>query len=177
MPDMTFNDITPHLALPLPHPSNPLDVDVQRLRDVVSAIDAKFKGLDVLLTSDDVNLDQVQELVNAIKANTSDVIALLASKATRDELAAVIADKASRTELAAVARSTAGPALSTISYDSQGRPQQIEETVGGLPRLTTYTYNSDGTVSTVVTAFAGVTRTETYSYSGGRPTGMTATEN
>ncbi|WP_374243075.1 hypothetical protein, partial [Zoogloea sp.] len=63
-----------------------------------------------------------------------------------------------------------------ITYDAQGRPQRVDETVAGLPRQTTLTYNSDGTVATIVSTFAGVTRTETYSYAGGRVTGMNATE-
>jgi hypothetical protein len=100
MSDLIHDDITPHLALPLPHPANDLAVDVLRLRDALSDIDGKFAGLDALLQSDDLDMDQLQELVNAIKANASDVIELLASKATRTELEAVIADKASRTELA-----------------------------------------------------------------------------
>lgn len=102
MADLIYNDTTPHLGLPLPHPDNDLAVDSPRLRAALAAIDTKFAALDTLLLSDDVNLDQVQELVNAIKANKSDIVALLAGKAGRDELAAVIADKASRAELAAL---------------------------------------------------------------------------
>lgn len=109
MADVIFNDITPHLGLPLPHPSNDLEVDAPRLRTALGAIDAKFAALDALLASDDVDLDQLQELVSAIKANANDVVALLASKAGRDELAAVVADKASRTELAAVAAAAFPP--------------------------------------------------------------------
>ena len=63
-----------------------------------------------------------------------------------------------------------------VTYDSQGRPTQVEETVAGQPRMTTVTYNVDSTVATQVIVYAGVTRTETYSYSGGRLSGMTATE-
>ncbi|MEO3714016.1 hypothetical protein [Roseateles flavus] len=187
MADLIFDDITPHLSLPLPHPSNDLGIDALRLRDALSAIDSKVAALDTLLQSNDVDLDQWQELVNAIKSNASDAVALLATKAGRDELAAVVADKASRAELGAVnttltnglagvARSTARASLIGITYDAQGRPQRVDETVAGLPRQTTLTYNSDGTVATVVSTFAGVTRTETYSYAGGRVTGMNATE-
>lgn len=68
------------------------------------------------------------------------------------------------------------PTALAITYDSQGRPQLIEETVGANLRQTTSTYNADGTVATVVIVFGGVTRTETYSYTSGRLTGMTATE-
>ncbi|PZP30445.1 MAG: hypothetical protein DI603_15080 [Roseateles depolymerans] len=102
MADLIHDDRSAHLSLPLPHPSNDLEDDAPRLRQALLLVDAKFAALDTLLASDDVDLDQLQELVNAIKANASDVVALLAAKAGRDELAAVIADKASRAELAAL---------------------------------------------------------------------------
>lgn len=34
-----MNDLTPHLGLPLPHPANDLESDVQRLRDALSMLD------------------------------------------------------------------------------------------------------------------------------------------
>ena len=64
-----IDDRTPNLSLPLPHRDNDLTVDVERLRQALNAIDAKFGSLDVLLQSDDTTLDQLQELVNAIKTN------------------------------------------------------------------------------------------------------------
>lgn len=64
-----IDDRTPHVDLPLPHRDNDLSVDVERLRQALNAIDAKFGSLDVLLQSDDATLDQLQELVNAIKTN------------------------------------------------------------------------------------------------------------
>lgn len=113
---MIYDDTTPHLGLPLPHPDNDLEDDAPRLRASLAAIDAKFAGLDALLHSSDVNLDQVQELVNAIKANQSDVLQLMSAKAGRDELAAVIADKASRAELAALDAAKATKAgLATVA--------------------------------------------------------------
>lgn len=71
------DDRTTNLDLPLPHKDNPLNVDVQRVRDALGLIDGKFQALDDLLESDDVTLDQVQELVNSIKASRSDIEALL----------------------------------------------------------------------------------------------------
>ena len=93
------DDITEHLSLPLPHPENDLQEDVFRLRDALSgidsklhqeftAIDQKFDALDSLLQSDDVTLDQVQELVSAIKANRTSIQALVSNNATKAELAA-----------------------------------------------------------------------------------------
>jgi hypothetical protein len=77
------NDITQYQSFPLPHPSNELQDDVLRLRDAISTIDAKFHALDVLLQSDDVSLDQVQELVNYIKENRDDIVSIMAAKADK----------------------------------------------------------------------------------------------
>ena len=57
-----INDRTPNLSLPLPHRDNDLTVDVERLRQALNAIDAKFGSLDVLLQSDDTTLEEVQTL-------------------------------------------------------------------------------------------------------------------
>lgn len=71
---MPINDTTSHLGLAMPHPCNTLEDDVLRLRSAFNGIDAKFQALDALLASDDPSLDTVQELVNAIKAGTADLI-------------------------------------------------------------------------------------------------------
>ena len=81
-----INETTPHLGLQLPHPSNTLEDDVLRLRSAITAIDTKFQGLDALLLSDDATLDQVQELVNAIKDNAGDILDLLMDKAEAADL-------------------------------------------------------------------------------------------
>lgn len=81
-----INETTSHLGLQLPHPSNSLEDDVLRLRSAITAIDTKFQTLDTLLQSDDATLDQVQELVNAIKANASDILDLLMDKADAVDL-------------------------------------------------------------------------------------------
>lgn len=78
-----INDISPHLALQLPHPDNELGDDVLRLRDALSAIDSKLATLDLLLTSDDLTLDSVQELVGAIKAARTDIGSLNALVASQ----------------------------------------------------------------------------------------------
>lgn len=70
------NDITPHLALPLPHPENDQEVDVLRIRDAFSGLDSKIAALDLLLASDDLTLDALQELVAAIKAARTELGAL-----------------------------------------------------------------------------------------------------
>ena len=65
--------LTPHLSLPLPHPDNSLAEDVIRIRDAFTVLDQKIAALDTLLTSDDLTLDSVQELVGAIKAARTDI--------------------------------------------------------------------------------------------------------
>lgn len=64
MPDT----LTAHLHLPLPHPEHLLDEDAIRIRNAFTALDQKIAALDTLLTSDDLSLDTLQELVSAIKA-------------------------------------------------------------------------------------------------------------
>lgn len=71
-----MNDLTPHLRLPLPHPANDLESDVQRLRDALQGVDSHLALIDQLLSSDDMSLDSVQELVDAIKAARGDMTAL-----------------------------------------------------------------------------------------------------
>jgi hypothetical protein len=65
--------LTPHLSLPLPHPSHSLDADVLRIRDAFTAIDQKIAALDTLLSSDDLTLDTLQELVTAIKSARGEI--------------------------------------------------------------------------------------------------------
>lgn len=84
-----IDDRTSHLNLPLPHEENFLTEDVARMRLAFTNIDAKFLALDNLLSSDDTTLDQVQELVNAIKDNRTDVLDILISKAEQSSLDAV----------------------------------------------------------------------------------------
>lgn len=81
---------TPHLSLPLPAADNDLAFDVSRLRAAITAIDGKFQSLDNLLASDDATLDQVQEIVDAIKQNRDGVLDLIGDKATKAELSAAI---------------------------------------------------------------------------------------
>lgn len=66
-------EMTAHLSLPLPSATNTLAVDVVRIRAAFTALDAKIAALDSLLSSDDVTLDSVQELVAAIKASQTEM--------------------------------------------------------------------------------------------------------
>ncbi len=76
-------EITAHLSLPLPSPANTLAVDVLRIREAFTALDAKIAALDTLLSSDDVTLDSVQELVAAIKASQTEMGAVTAQVAAQ----------------------------------------------------------------------------------------------
>lgn len=69
-----INETTSHLGLTLPHPSNTLEEDVLRLRSAINGIDAKFALLDALLSSNDINLDTLQELVTAIKGDAANLL-------------------------------------------------------------------------------------------------------
>lgn len=77
------NDLTPNLGLPLPHPENELAEDVIRIRDAFTVLDQKIAALDTLLTSDDLTLDSVQELVGAIKAARTEIGAVNALVASQ----------------------------------------------------------------------------------------------
>lgn len=78
-----MDDRTDHLDLPLPHPDNSLAEDVIRIRDAFTVLDQKIAALDALLTSDDLTLDSVQELVGAIKAARTDIGSLNALVASQ----------------------------------------------------------------------------------------------
>lgn len=76
-------EFTQHLNLPLPHPEHLLSDDVLRIRDAFTALDQKIAALDALLTSDDLTLDSVQELVDAIKAARTEIGAVNALVASQ----------------------------------------------------------------------------------------------
>lgn len=70
-----INDLTPHLALPLPHPDNDLPVDVLRLRDALSALDAA-----VAAKADTVTLNAVlAEVIDAAPATLNTLRELAAA--------------------------------------------------------------------------------------------------
>jgi hypothetical protein len=89
-----YDDKTPHLALPLPHPGNPLEVDVLRLRAALDLLDTRLFALDELLAVEDDSLDTVREIVEAVKLAHADIAALNALIDTEiaDALTGVRAD-------------------------------------------------------------------------------------
>ncbi|MCL2344809.1 MAG: hypothetical protein FWC58_03020 [Desulfobulbus sp.] len=70
------DDKTAHLALPLPHPGNALDVDCLRLRYALATLDSKVAALMSALSADDESLSNVQEIIKALKAAREDIAAL-----------------------------------------------------------------------------------------------------
>ncbi len=154
------DDRTEHLDLPLPHWDNLLWDDVIRLRKALVVLDAKVRLLDELLASDDVGLDALQELVNAIKENYASIEDILTSKLNVAEFHRLIAPADS----------------ASYEYDEGGNVVSATESVGGKPRVSQYFYN-DGLVEKVVATYDGKTRTETYTYSNGRVASIAVVEN
>ncbi len=59
---------TTHLGLPLPSAAGSLEEDVVRIIDAFRLIDDKINAIDALMSSDDISLDTVQEIVAAIRS-------------------------------------------------------------------------------------------------------------
>lgn len=104
---------TANLSLPLPHPSNDLSEDVERLIAALVAIDQKISALDLLLNSDDLTLDTMQELVTAIKAARTEMGAVSAQLEAQD--AAITAQLDAQNAMVAD-ELTAISALSALVY-------------------------------------------------------------
>lgn len=62
---------TTHLNLPLP--GNMLEVDLPRIREAFTTLDAHVAALESLISSDDVSMDSIQELVDSIKAARTEI--------------------------------------------------------------------------------------------------------
>lgn len=89
-----FDERTATLNLPLPHPQNELGDDVARLRTAFGLIDARFAAIAALLASDDLTLDTVLEIANAIKDNRADLADILTDKVGVAAFEAALAGKA-----------------------------------------------------------------------------------
>lgn len=110
MPEM----LTAHLGLPLPHPENELAEDVLRIRDAFTALDQKLEAIDLLLSSDDLTLDSLQELVTAIKQTRTEAgaVSALVAQQLADQNAAINSQLAAQND--AVTQQLA--ALSALVY-------------------------------------------------------------
>ncbi len=117
-----MNDLTPHLGLPLPHPANDLESDVQRLRDALSMLDiavaSKAAAAEVeaalaqLLDSAPDALNSLRELaaalgdnpefaaqvateISTLQTRVEEILQALAMTAHADAVAEALAGKAS----------------------------------------------------------------------------------
>lgn len=72
------DDKTAHLALPLPHPGNRIEVDVLRLRAAFAAIDDRLAALTTVLQTDGDSLANVQAIIAAVGAAQDDINSLTA---------------------------------------------------------------------------------------------------
>lgn len=64
---MTVDNRTQWLNLPLPDAANKLSEDVLRLVSSLNTIDAQLHAINLILQSNDVNYDSVQEIIDRLK--------------------------------------------------------------------------------------------------------------
>lgn len=64
---MTVDNRTQYLNLPLPDAANKLSEDVLRLVSSLNTIDAQLHAINLILQSNDVSYDTVQEIVDRLK--------------------------------------------------------------------------------------------------------------
>lgn len=74
-----IDDRTAHLNLPLPNQGNDLADDVARLRIALTSVDGAINAIQTLLSSNDINLDTLQEVVNLLKADGATLVSLVDS--------------------------------------------------------------------------------------------------
>lgn len=139
-----LSQTTPVLNLPLPNAANKLEEDLPRLVAALGILDTQFGAIHTLLGSDDTTLDQLQELVNAIKDNRSTIAALMADMATKEQLAAVSAAVTAVGAAAATVldlqnlSSTVGPEIAAL---------QASSPISGLSATADANGNLPGTVA------------------------------
>ncbi|UZV40222.1 RHS repeat protein [Acidovorax phage Acica] len=142
---------TENLRLPMPHPSNWQEDDLQRLRTALQMIDTAMQLMALDMDSRDHDLST--------------------RAAALEGRAALLEGRASLLEYAA-----GRPSAVTYGYDAQGRVNSITQTVAGAQRTTALTYDSQGRVATAAYPVAGGSnRTDTYNYDAG--TGRLASVN
>ncbi len=73
------NDQTEKLNLPLPHPQNSLVVDVERLRQALSMVDAAYSALNVTLSSkaEASGLTSLTNQLGTLKGSVPDALSTL----------------------------------------------------------------------------------------------------
>ena len=157
---------TAHKDWPLPHKSNDLIDDVQRLRATLIGIDEAVYAGEVARTTLRTEVDESHLVARNALRTAIDTEHGAAMAALRTELLGKIAD------------SVALPVGLSVTTNPAGQVTQTVETFADAhTRTTTIAYHANGNVNTVTIVENGKTRTESYSYdASGTVTGMTATE-
>lgn len=135
---MSTDDRTANQDYQLPHPTNLLEVDVYRLRNALVSIDANVSAILALLQSDNLDLDTVQELVDAIEANQADIGSLLGvladAEAARDDAeAAAVAAAASAISAAGSATTATNAKNDFLERYFPGTAQPADPAPGDYP--------------------------------------------
>lgn len=134
-----FDERTATLALPLPHPQNDLFEDVARLRSAFGLIDARFAAIAALLAADDLTLDTVLEIANAIKANRADITEVIADKVSTAVFTAALLGKADAVATAAALALKSDAAAVTAALagkSATGHGHALADVVGLIEALT-----------------------------------------
>lgn len=155
---LNFDEITPNLWLPLPHPENTIDVDVFRLRDALSMIDAACASLSALAATK-ASEAAVSTALNALQDGINNLIAHKVGN-VNGLPGPVVTLKPAHLGLGPAN----GPASMSVTYDGSGRVSTATSAVDGKASVQSVTYDGSGRVSAVTTTYDGHTRTETYTY-------------
>ena len=133
-----IDERTATLELPLPHPQNELDDDVVRLRTAFGLIDARFAAIAALLEADDLTLDTILEIANAIKANRADITEIIADKVSMAAFTAALLGKADAagTAAALILKADAAAVTAALAEKSAvGHGHAIADVVGLVAAL------------------------------------------
>ena len=162
--DQIVDEITERLGLPLPASANKLEVDVTRIRDALSMIDARLAAAaDSAAVA--AALAALQQTLNAVKAaSVTRVNNYQGPEITlrREDLQLGPAN---------------GESAEAYTYDGAGRVTGIAATLDGNAANTVIGYNANGSVATITATYKGRKRVQTYAYNAdGSVKTMTATE-
>lgn len=129
-----YDDRTATLDLPLPHPENPLNLDVVRLRTAFGMLDARLAAIAALLASDDLTLDTVLEIVAAIKTNRADITEIVADKVSTAAFTAALALKAdaAATGAALAGKADAAATAASLALKAALEHEHAIEDIAGL---------------------------------------------
>lgn len=167
--------------LPLPHPDNKLEDDVQRLRDALTAIDSLLQSIEQRLST-----KSEAATVSAISANLNQTINGLTERMVQVEsgkVSQVNGQAGPSVQLTPAHlgmlpnQPTDGPNAGTLTRDAAGRITQIAATLEGEPCISALGYDGQGRLSTVETTYRQKRRIETLVRdAAGRITGVNAQE-